>query len=79
MGDHPPITPCRAMSPHEGHGNSGRIFEMIVRHFVATVSPDAVWSSTLVQLLVEPAGENFVARAKVLKFPGKMKLIKLPD
>eukprot|EP01043_Picozoa_sp_COSAG02_P057771 COSAG02_NODE_7071_length_3200_cov_1.462109_5_plen_94_part_01 len=33
MGDHPPITPCRAMSPHEGGGNSGRIFEMIVRHF----------------------------------------------
>ena len=75
MGDHPPITPCRAMSPHEAVGNSGRIFELIVRHFVATVSPDAVWSSTRVQLLVEPAGEKFVAAAKTLKFPGFMDVL----
>lgn len=59
------------MSPHEGGGNSSRVFELIVRHFVATVSPDAIWSSTRVQLLVEPAGEKFVAAAKTLKFPGE--------
>lgn len=75
MGDHPPITPCRAMSPHDSGGNSGRIFELIVRHFVATVSPDAVWSSTRVQLLVEPAGELFVAAARTLTFPGFMDVL----
>ena len=71
MGDHPPITPCCAMAAHEAGGNSGRVFELIVRHFVATVSPDAVWLSTRVKLIVEPAGEQFVAMAKTLKFPGE--------
>lgn len=69
-GDHPPITPCRAAYPHEHTGDAARIFELVVRHFLATVSPDAVWRSVHIKLLVEPAGETFCAAAKTLSFGG---------
>ena len=68
MGDHPPITPCRAAVPGEHSGDAARIFELVVRHFLASVSPDAVWESTRVSLVVEPANEAFSASGKVLKF-----------
>ena len=30
MGDHPPITPCRAVGLHELSGDMGQIFELVV-------------------------------------------------
>ena len=58
MGDHPPITPCRSASPHELSGDMARVYDLVVRHFIATVSPDAVWRSTKVELEVESLGEK---------------------
>ena len=52
-----------------------RVFELVVRHFLATVSPDAVWQSMRIKLLVEPAGETFSAAAKTLKFGGFMDVL----
>ena len=58
MGDHPPITPCRAAGPHELSGDMARIYEFVVRHFIASVSDDAVWRSTKISFEVEAIGNK---------------------
>eukprot|EP00957_Ditylum_brightwellii_P152169 11585409-Ditylum_brightwellii.AAC.1 len=58
MGDHPPITPCRAAGPHELSGDMGRIYDLVVRHFIASVSHDAVWRSTRVKLELDTLGDQ---------------------
>ena len=55
VGDHPPITPCKSARDGGGGelmGDMGRVYEFVVRHCIASVSPDAVWKSTKVQFLV---------------------------
>ena len=39
-GDHPPITPCRAVNRGELDGDSWKLYDYIVRHFIGTVSPN---------------------------------------
>lgn len=66
MGDHPPITPCRA--GYDLGGDMGRIFDLVVRHFIASVSEDAVWQSTKVSFEIEslgPKGKFFVSGKEV--------------
>ena len=46
-GDHPPITPCRAVSRNELDGDSWRLYDYIVRHFLATVSPNCKYDQTV--------------------------------
>ena len=41
VGDHPPITPVRSVVPGLLTGDMARLYEMITRYFLATVSPDA--------------------------------------
>ena len=68
MGDHPPITPCRAAGPHELSGDMGRIYELVVRHCIASVSEDAVWRSTKICFEIEalgPKGKFFVSGKEV--------------
>lgn len=68
MGDHPPITPCRSAGPHELSGDMGRIYELVVRHFIASVSQDAVWRSTKIGFEVEalsPKGIFFLSGKEV--------------
>ena len=67
-GDHPPITPCRAASPGELHGNEAQIYELVTRHFIATVSPDALFLQTKVCASV--GGEIFLLSGKELLEPG---------
>ena len=44
--DHPPITPCRAASPHELSGDMARVYELVTRHFIRSDSQDDVhWCS----------------------------------
>ena len=72
MGDHPPITPCRSAGVHELSGDSARIYELVVRHFVASVSHDAVWQSTKIDLDIaelSPKGRFYLA-GKQLVSPG---------
>lgn len=70
MGDHPPITPCRAAGTHELSGNMERVYELVTRHFIASVSPDAVWRSTKVTLNIEKLGKDghFTIRGKEVRF-----------
>jgi len=42
VGDHPPITPVKAATPNQCESEAGwALYEMVCRHFLATVSPDA--------------------------------------
>jgi DNA topoisomerase-3 len=68
MGDHPPITPCRAAGPHELAGDMERIYDLVVRHFIASVSQDAVWRVTKIGFEIEslgPKGKFFVSGKQV--------------
>lgn len=41
VGDHPPITPVKSVTEADvGGGDAWRLYELITRHFLATVSPD---------------------------------------
>ena len=53
MGDHPPITPCRSAGPGELSGDMARVYDLVTRHFIASVSEDAVWRSTRVDFQIE--------------------------
>lgn len=57
-GDHPPITPCRGAGAHELSGDMARVYDLVVRHFIASVSPDAVWTSTAIEFEVDVLGEK---------------------
>jgi DNA topoisomerase-3 len=72
MGDHPPITPCRPARANELHGEMARVYDLVVRHFIASVSQDAVWRSTRVDFVVQTLGEkgSFTLRGKELVSPG---------
>jgi len=72
MGDHPPITPCRAARPGELSGDMARVYEFVVRHFIASVSQDAIWRSNRVDFGVEALGDKggFTLRGKKLVSPG---------
>lgn len=54
---HPPIHPIKLNSNLSG--NEGRVFELIVRHFLACVSQDAQGKETTVD--IDISGEKFVA------------------
>lgn len=71
MGDHPPITPCRASDGYLS-GDMARVYDLVTRHFIASVSHDAVWQSTRVELALEELGEKgtFSIAAKEMVSPG---------
>jgi len=74
MGDHPPIVPCRAAAVHELSGDMGRVYELVTRHFIATISPDAIWKSTKVSLAIPLLGEEgkFTIRGKEVRKASKI-------
>lgn len=76
-GDHPPITPMRAADAHELSGSMARVYELVTRHFIASVSPDALFKSTKVSLQIEPLKEkgNFTIRGKQLVSPGFLAIL----
>lgn len=72
MGDHPPITPCRSAGVHELSGDMSRVYELVTRHFIASVSEDAVWNSTKVELSIDAIADkgSFTIRGKQMISPG---------
>jgi DNA topoisomerase III len=66
MGDHPPITPCRSAGPSELSGDMARVYDLVVRHFIASVSQDAVWQSTSIEFEIDALGDKgkFTLRGK---------------
>jgi len=49
-GDHPPITPMRLATHNELDGDAWRIYDYVVRHFIATVAQVSI-SSTFYMLI----------------------------
>lgn len=66
-GDHPPITPVRAATEGEV-GEGGRLYDMITRHFLATVSADCKFMRTKVKMLIN--GEEFWLSGRKVIDPG---------
>uniref|UniRef100_A0A673WG20 DNA topoisomerase n=1 Tax=Salmo trutta TaxID=8032 RepID=A0A673WG20_SALTR len=67
-GDHPPITPMRAASEGELGSDGWRLYEYIVRHFIATVSQDCKYLQTTISFTI--ASEGFSCSGKTLISPG---------
>jgi hypothetical protein len=69
VGDHPPITPMRAASEDElGGGDTWRLYDYVARHFLASVSPDAVYRKT--KAVLTAGGETFSATGSTTVKPG---------
>lgn len=56
-GDHPPITPMRPASRTELEGDSWKIYDYVVRHFIGTVSYNCKYQSTMIKFDI--GGEKF--------------------
>ena len=68
-GDHPPITPCRAVSRGElGDGDAWRLYDYIVRHYLATVATNCKYEQTSVN--IDCGGEQFSMTGKKVTDPG---------
>lgn len=72
-----PITPCRHARAGELSGDSARVYDLVARHFIASVSEDAVWKSTVICLSIEELGEkgNFTIRGKQMVTPGFLAIV----
>lgn len=58
--DHPPIYPTGSPARHELGDREWRLYELVVRRFMATLADEAVMESNRVDILL--SGEPFVAR-----------------
>jgi DNA topoisomerase-3 len=54
-----------------------RVYDLVVRHFIASVSHDAVWTSTRVDFSIDTLGEKggFTLRGKQLVSPGFLEVL----
>lgn len=66
--DHPPIYPTRVADIGELSKDEWRIYELVVRRFLATLAPKAVWDIRRVEL--ESEGVKFIANGRKLVDPG---------
>ncbi|HVP24885.1 MAG TPA: DNA topoisomerase I [Methanomicrobiales archaeon] len=66
--DHPPIHPTGAATREMLGEDRWRVYELVVRRFLATLSPDAVWKT--VRCALEAGGEPYVATGARLAIPG---------
>jgi DNA topoisomerase-1 len=66
--DHPPIYPTGVVDPKKLKPDHARIYELVVRRFLATVAPDCVGRSRLAT--VEVRSEPFEARGLLIDDPG---------
>jgi DNA topoisomerase-1 len=66
--DHPPIVPVQAADPDKLSPAEWKLYNLIARRFLATLSDEAVVENT--KVTVDVNGEPFVARGNVLVQPG---------
>ena len=66
--DHPPIYPTAAADPTKLEPAQWKLYNLIARRFLATLSDPAVIEGTKIE--IDVAGEPFVASGDVLKLPG---------
>jgi DNA topoisomerase-1 len=66
--DHPPIHPTGAGDPDKLKPEAWKLYNLIARRFLATLSDPAVIEGT--KVTIEVAGEPFVAKGDILVVPG---------
>ncbi len=66
--DHPPIYPTQALHPNALDGPKRRVYELVVRRFLATFSPPMVTESTRAD--IEAGSESYFVRGSVVIDPG---------
>ena len=72
--DHPPIYPTAGATSDKMKGDKWKLYELIVRRFLATVSPNA--KAEVTDCVIEVEGEKFQSNGYVLKEPGWKKYYK---
>jgi len=66
--DHPPITPTAAADPDKLRPEEWKLYNLVARRFLATLSDAAIIEGT--KVTIEVAGEPFVAKGDILVSPG---------
>jgi DNA topoisomerase-1 len=66
--DHPPIYPTQAVYPGALDGPKKRVYELVVRRFLATFSPPMITESTRAD--IEAGSETYFVRGSVVVDPG---------
>jgi DNA topoisomerase-1 len=66
--DHPPIYPTQAIHPGALEGSKRRVYELVVRRFLATFSPPMITESTRAD--IEAGSETYFVRGSVVVDPG---------
>ena len=66
--DHPPIYPTQAVYPGALEGPKRRVYELVVRRFLATFSPPMITESTRAD--IEAGSEMYFVRGSVVVDPG---------
>ena len=66
--DHPPIHPTGAADPDKLDGQAWKLYNLVSRRFLATLSAPAFVEATRVD--IDVAGERFVAKGDVVAEPG---------
>jgi DNA topoisomerase I len=66
--DHPPIYPTQAIHPGSLEGPKKRVYELVVRRFLATFSPPMITESTRAD--IEAGGQPYFVRGSVVVDPG---------
>jgi DNA topoisomerase I len=66
--DHPPIYPTQAIHPSALEGPKKRVYELVVRRFLATFSPPMITESTRAD--IEAGSETYFVRGSVVVDPG---------
>ncbi len=65
--DHPPIHPT-GVATEEQLGENWKLYELVVRRFLATLSPDAEWAT--MRIGMDATGQNYVATGSRLTEAG---------
>ncbi|MEN6611193.1 MAG: DNA topoisomerase I, partial [Methanoregulaceae archaeon] len=66
--DHPPIHPAGAAKKEVLSDEEWKVYELVVRRFLATLSPDALWTTMKVNF--DAGGEPYTATGGQLASPG---------
>ncbi|MGE5408080.1 MAG: DNA topoisomerase I [Syntrophothermus sp.] len=66
--DHPPIYPTQAIHPGVLEGPKKRVYELVVRRFLATFSPPMITESTRAD--IEAGSQSYFVRGSVVVDPG---------
>lgn len=66
--DHPPIHPAGPARREQLPDDQWKIYELVVRRFMATLSPDARWKT--LKYIFDASGEPYTATGSRLELPG---------